>query len=84
MRWDGMADVGRKGTNEVMRWDMGGGKGGSRVGCGGVPGDGGWMMGVCVVGRDDGCWLGGGESMRGRVIFTFFLAGLVGWGPGAF
>ena len=38
------------------------------------------MMDVCAVGRDDGCLLSGGEGVRGVVIFTFFLAGLVGRG----
>jgi len=28
-----MVDEGREGSGEVMRWDMGGGKGGSRGGC---------------------------------------------------
>jgi len=77
-------DKGRKGSGEVMRGDMGGGKGGGRGGCYGVPGDGGWMMNVCVIGRDDGCLLSGGEGVWGRVEFTFLLAGLVGWGLGGF
>jgi len=56
---------------------MGGGKGGSRVvGCR-LCRDYGWMMGGCVVGGDDGCLLGGGESVWGGVVFTFFFAGLV-------
>jgi len=58
-------DEGRKGSGEVMRWDMGGGEGGSRGGCCGVPGDG-WMMNVCVVGRDDGCLLSGAKGVRGK------------------
>ena len=39
--------------------------------------------GVCwgsLVGEYSGCLLSGGESVRGRVIFTFLLAGLVHWG----
>jgi len=44
-----MADEGRKSSGEVMRGDMGDGKGGSRGGCCGVLRDGGWMMNVCVV-----------------------------------
>jgi len=79
-----MADDGRKSSGEVKMGDMGGGKGAGRVGCCGVSRHGGWMMDVCVVGRDDGCLLSGGESVQGGVIFTFFLAGLVGWGPGGF
>ena len=79
-----MVDEGRKGSGEVMMGDMGGGKGGSRNGCCRVIGDGGWMMNVCVVGRDDGCLLSGGEGVRGVVVFTFFLAGLVGRGLGGF
>jgi len=42
------------------------------------------MTDVCVVGRDDGCLLDGGESVWNGVIFTFFPAGLVGQGPGGF
>ena len=49
-----MVDKGMKGSGEVMRWDMGGGEGGSRGGCCGVPRDGGWRINVCVMGRDDG------------------------------
>ena len=48
-----MTDDGRKSGGEVMRGDMGGGKGGNRIGSCGVLGDGGWMMDVCVVDRDD-------------------------------
>jgi len=36
--WNGMVDEGREGSGEVVRWDMDGGKGGSRGGCYGVPG----------------------------------------------
>jgi len=35
------------------------------------------MMNVCMMGGDDGCLLSGGEGVRGGVVFTFFLAGLV-------
>jgi len=61
---------------------MGGGEGGSRGGCCGVPGDGG--INVCVVGRDDGCLLSGGEGVWGGVVLAFFLIGLVSRGLGGF
>jgi len=79
-----MANDGRECGGEMVRRDMSGGKGGSWVGGYGVSGDGGWMMDVCVVGGDDGCLLSGSESVRGGVIFTFFLAKLVGRGVGGF
>ena len=47
-----MSNDGRECGSEVLRRDMNGGKGGSRVGCCGVSRDGGWMM-------DDGCLYGG-------------------------
>jgi len=83
-------DKGRKGSGEVMRWDMGGGEGGeggeggNRGGCCGVPGDGGWKMNVCVMGRDDGCLLSDGEGVKSGIVFTFLLVVLVGWGVGGF
>jgi len=77
-----MVDEGRKGSGEVMRWDIGGGEGGSKGGCCGVLGDGG--MNVCVVGRDDGCLLSGGEGVWGGVVLAFFLTRLVSQGPGGF
>jgi len=77
-----MVDERRKGRGEVMRWDMGGGEGGSRGGCCGVPRDGG--INVCVVGRDDGCLLSGGEGVWGGVVLAFFLIGLVSRGLGGF
>ena len=67
----------------MIRWDMGGGEGGSRGECCGVPRDC-WMMNVCVEGGDDGCLLSGGEGVRGGVVFAFFLTGLVSWGLGGF
>jgi len=42
------------------------------------------MVDVCVVGGDDGCLLGGSESVWGGIIFTFILARLVDQGPGSF
>jgi len=78
-----MVDEGREGSGEVMWWDMVGREGGSRGGCCGVPGDG-WMMNVCVVGRDDGCLMSGGEGVQGGVVFAFFLTRLVSWGIGGF
>jgi len=33
------------------------------------------------VGGGNGCLLGGGEGVRGGVVFTFLLCGLEGWGP---
>jgi len=73
-----MTDDGRECGGVVVRKDMTGGKGGSRVGDCGVFGDGCWMMNVCVVGGDDGCLLSGGESVWGGIVFTFFIARLVG------
>jgi len=42
-----------------------------------------WLSGwkVSEVGGGDGCLLGGGEGMRGRVVFAFLLCGLEDWGP---
>ena len=51
------------------------------AGCG-VPRDGG--INVCVVGRDDGCLLSGGEGVWGGVVLAFFLIGLVSRGLGGF
>jgi len=80
---NGMVDEGREGSGEIMRWDMGGGKGGNRGRCCGVPWDGG-MMNVYVMGRDDGCLLSGGEGIHSGVVLTFFLTRLVRWGLGGF
>jgi len=33
------------------------------------------------VGRWNGCLLGGGEGVRGGVVFAFFFCGLEGQGP---
>jgi len=65
-----MVDEGGKGGCKVVRWDMGSGNGGTRVS---------WEGGVevCVMGRDDGCLLSGGESVRGRIVLAFFLTRLV-------
>ena len=35
------------------------------------------MLGCYAVGGYGGCLLGGGESVWGRVVLTFFFAGLV-------
>jgi len=42
-----------------------------------------WLSGweVSGVGGGNGCWLGGGEGVRGGVVFAFLLCGLEGWGP---
>jgi len=54
---------------------MSGGMGGSIVvGCW-------WCEDGCVEGGNDGCLLSGGEGVRGGIVFTFFLVGLVGRGP---
>jgi len=37
------------------------------------------MMNVCVMGRDDGCLLSGGEGVRSGVVLIFFLTRLVSW-----
>ena len=79
-----MTNDGRECGGEVVRRDISGGKGGSRVSGCGVYGDSGWMMDVCVVGEDDGYLLSGGESVCGGIRFTFFLARLLGWGLGGF
>jgi len=75
MWWNGVVDEGRESIGEVVRWDMGSGKGGSRGRCCGVSGEGG--MEVCVMGRDDGCLLSDGEGVRGRIVLAFFFIGLV-------
>jgi len=72
MWWYGMLDDGGECDGVVVRRDMSGGKGGSRVIGYRLCRDGGWMMG-----GDDGCLLSGGESVWGGVVFTFFLTGLV-------
>jgi len=83
-----MVDESRKGGGKVVRWDVGGGKGGSKVvrgdvggrkgGSGGrccrVPCEGG--VEVCMMGRDDGSLLGGGEGAGGRIVLTFLLTRL--------
>ena len=77
-----MVDEGRESSGDVVRWYMGSGKGGSGGRCCGVFGDGG--MDVCVIGRDDGRLLSGGEGMRGRVVLAFFLTRLVSRRLGGF
>jgi len=77
-----MVDEGRETSYEVMRWDMGGGKGGSRGWCCNVSRDGG--MNVCVMGRDDGCLLSGGECVRGGVVLVFFFTRLMSRRLGGF
>jgi len=72
-----MSDDGGECGGVMVRKNMSGGKGGNRViGCM-LCKDGGWVMGGCVVRGDDGCLLNGGESMWGRLVFTFFFTGLV-------
>jgi len=61
---------------------MSSGKGGSSGRYCGVSREGG--MDVCVMGRDDGCLLSGGEVVRGRIVLAFFLTGLVNWRLGGF
>jgi len=56
---------------------MGGGKGSGMMGSYGVCREGGRVLGVHPVGGYGGFFLSGGESVQGRVIFTFLLAGLV-------
>jgi len=56
---------------------MSSGKGDNSHRCCGVSREGG--MDVCMMGKDDGCLLSGCEGVRGRVVFAFFLIGLVSW-----
>jgi len=58
---------------------MGGREGSGRGwGCG-MPGLSGWE--VSGMGGRNGCLLGGGEGVRGGVVFAFLLCGLEGPGP---
>jgi len=41
-------------------------------------------MEVCVMGKDDGCLLSGGEGVRGSIVLAFFLTRLVSWRLGGF
>jgi len=41
-------------------------------------------MKVCVMGRDDGCQVSGGEGVWGRIVLVFFFIGLVSWRLGGF
>ena len=77
-----MVDEGRKSGGKVVRWDMGSGKGGRGSRCCGVSWEGG--MEVCMMGRDDGCLLSGGEGVRVRIVLAFFLTWLVSWRLGGF
>jgi len=74
-----VSDDGREGCGVVMGRDMGGGKRSGRVDSCGLGWEGGWVLGSRSVGECGGCLLSGGESVLGRVIFTFLLAGLVHW-----
>ena len=42
-----------------------------------------WLSGWEVSGMDgrNGCLLGGGEGVRGGVVFVLLFCGLEGWGP---
>jgi len=83
-----MVDESRKGGSKVVRWDVGSGKGGGKVvrwDVGSGKGRSGgrcckvfWEDGVevCMMGRDDGSLLSGGEGVRGRIVLTFFLTRL--------
>jgi len=82
MWWNGVMDDGRESSGEVVGWYMGSGKGGGEGRCCGVFRECG--MDVCVMGRNDGCLLGGGEGVRDRVVLTFFLTGLVSRRLGGF
>jgi len=73
--WNGVVDEGGKSRGEVIGWDMGSGKGGSGGTCYDVFWKGG--MEVCVMGRDDGCLLSGGEGVQGKIVLAFFLTRLV-------
>jgi len=37
-------------------------------------------MEVCMMGRDDGSLLSGGEGVQGRIVLTFFFTRLESWG----
>ena len=75
-------DERRKSRGEVVGWDMGSGKGGSSGRCCGVSWEGG--MEVCVIGRNVGCLLSGGEGVRGSIVLAFLLTRLVSWTFGGF
>ena len=66
---NGVVDEGRKSSGEVVRWDMGSGKGGNGGRCCGVSQEDG--MEVCVIGRDDGCLLSG--------VKLYSLSSSLGW-----
>jgi len=79
----------------VVGWDMCGMEGGGYVlgGVGGGDGGGGsWGCGepwltrwkVMGMGRGNRCLLGGGEGVRGGIVFTFFLCRLEGRGLHSF
>jgi len=77
-----VSDDGRERGGVVVRRDMSGGKGGSRViGCR-LCKDGGRMMDGCVVVGDDRCLLSSGESVWDGVVFAFFFTRLVRRGLG--
>jgi len=82
MWWNGVMDEGRESSGKVMGWYMGSRKGDGGGRCCNVFGEGG--MDVCVIGRNNGGLLGGGEGVRGRVVLIFFLIGLVSWRLGGF
>jgi len=77
-----MVDEGGKSGGKVVRWDMGSGKGGGGGRCCGMSEEGG--MEVCMMGRDDGCLLSGGEGVWGRIVLAFLLTRLVSWRLGGF
>jgi len=70
-----MVDEGGNGGGKVVRWDTSSGKGDSGGRCCGVSWEGG--VEVCVMGRNDGCLLSGGESVLGRIVLAFFLTRMV-------
>jgi len=63
--WYGMSDNGGECGGVVVRGYMSGGEGSNRMSGCRLCGDGGGVMGGCVVGRDDRCLLNVGESVCG-------------------
>ena len=77
MWWYEVLDDGGEGCGVMMGRDMGGGKGSDRMDSCGLYREGGWVLRSCPMGGYGECLLSGGESVRGRVMFTFLIAGLV-------
>jgi len=77
-----VSNDGGEGYGVIMGRNMGGGKSGFMMSSCGVCWEGGHVVGGRPMGGYGGCMMSGGESVRGRIIFTFLLIGLVHWGFG--